>query len=97
MPQISVIVPIYRVEDCLRQCVDSVLGQSAADLEVILVDDGSPDGCAEICAEYAALDRRVKVIRQPNQGLAAARNFCAAAGLRPQRRGRRFCFPVRRG
>lgn len=74
MPQISVIVPIYRVEDCLRQCVDSVLGQSAADLEVILVDDGSPDGCAEICAEYAALDRRVKVIRQPNQGLAAARN-----------------------
>lgn len=69
----SVIVPVYKVEPYLRQCVDSILGQTCRDFELILVDDGSPDGCPAICDEYAALDRRVKVIHKPNGGLVSAR------------------------
>ena len=71
---ISVIVPIYKVEKYLRRCIDSILGQTYSDLEVILVDDGSPDGCPEICDEYEKKDPRVKVIHQKNGGLSAARN-----------------------
>lgn len=71
---ISVIVPVYKVEPYLRRCVDSVLAQTFADFELILVDDGSPDQCPAICDEYAAKDSRVKVIHQPNGGLSAARN-----------------------
>lgn len=74
MPQISVIVPVYKVEPYLRRCVDSILGQSFADFELILVDDGSPDGCPVICDEYAEKDARVVVIHQQNGGLSAARN-----------------------
>ena len=74
MPQISVIVPVYKVEPYLRRCVDSILGQSFFDLELILVDDGSPDSCPVICDEYAAKYERVHVIHQENRGLAAARN-----------------------
>ena len=74
MPKISVIVPVYRVEQYLRKCVDSVLGQIFKDFELILVDDGSPDSCGRICDEYAARDTRVKVIHQANGGLSAARN-----------------------
>jgi len=74
MPQISVIIPCYKVESYLGQCVDSVLNQSFADFELILVDDGSPDRCGEICDAYAEKDNRVVVIHQPNKGLAAARN-----------------------
>lgn len=73
-PKITVIVPIYKVERYLRQCVDSILGQDYGNLEVILVDDGSPDGCPAICDEYAANDRRVKVIHKANAGLGMARN-----------------------
>ena len=69
----SVIVPIYRVEPYLRQCVDSVLAQTYRDFELILVDDGSPDGCPAICDEYAVKDARVKVIHKPNGGLVSAR------------------------
>ena len=69
----SVIVPVYKVEPYLRQCVDSILGQTCRDFELILVDDGSPDRCPAICDEYAALDRRVKVIHKPNGGLVSAR------------------------
>ncbi len=72
-PYFSVIVPVYRVELYLRQCVDSVLDQTFRDFELILVDDGSPDGCGAICDEYAAQDRRVSVIHQENRGLAGAR------------------------
>ena len=71
---ISVIVPVYNVEKYLCQCVDSILGQTYRDLEVILVDDGSPDGCPRICDEYARKDGRVKVIHKKNGGLSDARN-----------------------
>ncbi len=74
MPQISVIVPVYKVEPFLHRCVDSILNQSFADFELILVDDGSPDNCGAICEEYAAKDPRVRVIHQKNGGLSAARN-----------------------
>lgn len=71
---ISVVVPVYRVEMYLHECVDSILNQTYRNLEVILVDDGSPDGCPEICDEYAAKDERVKVIHKKNGGLSDARN-----------------------
>lgn len=70
---ISVIVPIFKVETYLRECVDSVLGQSYNDYELILVDDGSPDGCPAICDEYATKDSRIKVVHKPNGGLVSAR------------------------
>ena len=69
----SVIVPVYNVEDYLPACIDSVLGQTFTDLELILVDDGSPDACPRICDEYAARDERIRVIHKPNGGLASAR------------------------
>lgn len=74
MPEISVVVPVYKVEDYLHRCVDSILGQTYADFELILVDDGSPDTCGAICDEYAARDSRIRVIHQENGGLSAARN-----------------------
>lgn len=79
---ITVIVPIYNVERHLRRCVDSILAQTFRDLEVILVDDGSTDGCPRICDGYAAADPRVRVIHQNNEGVSAARNagLDAAAG-----------------
>lgn len=69
----SVIVTVYKVEAYLRTCVDSVLAQTFGDFELILVDDGSPDGCPAICDEYAKTDERVKVIHQENKGVARAR------------------------
>ena len=77
-PKISVIVPVYKVESYLRKCLDSIVGQTYKNLEIVLVDDGSPDGCGAICDEYAARDRRIRVIHQENGGLSVARN----AGLR---------------
>lgn len=74
MPKISVIVPVYKVEDYLHRCVDSILNQSFSDFELILVDDGSPDNCGAICDEYAQKDSRVYVIHQQNAGVSAARN-----------------------
>lgn len=72
--RISVIVPVYKVEPYLRKCVDSILAQTYTNLEIILVDDGSPDSCGAICDEYAAKDNRVRVIHKPNGGLSDARN-----------------------
>lgn len=74
MPDISVIVPVYKVENFLHRCVDSILNQSFRNFELILVDDGSPDSCGEICEAYAAKDSRIHVIHQKNGGLSAARN-----------------------
>ena len=74
MPKISVIVPVYKVEQYLCRCIDSILGQTFSDFELILVDDGSPDNCGKICDEYAAKDERIHVIHQENGGLSAARN-----------------------
>ena len=74
MPEVSVIVPVYKVEPYLHQCVDSILNQTFTDFELILVDDGSPDNCGVICDEYAKRDNRVHVIHQKNGGPAAARN-----------------------
>lgn len=71
--KISVIVPIYRVEKYLEQCIDSIISQTYTNLEIILIDDGSDDHCPEICDEYAKKDRRIKVIHQRNQGQDAAR------------------------
>lgn len=73
-PLISVIVPIYNVECYLKTCIDSIVNQTYSNLEIILVDDGSPDKCPEICDEYEKNDSRVKVIHQDNGGLSAARN-----------------------
>lgn len=74
MPLISVIVPVYQVEAFLERCVNSLLNQSLREIEIILIDDGSPDKCGMICDRYAAQDARVRVIHQKNAGLSAARN-----------------------
>lgn len=74
-PLVSVIVPIYKVEAYLSQCVDSLLAQTYRNIEVILVDDGSPDGCGKICDEYAARDPRIRALHKDNGGLSDARNY----------------------
>jgi len=73
-PKISIIVPVYKVEPYLRKCLDSIVNQTYRNLEIILVDDGSPDNCPAICDEYAARDGRILVIHRQNGGLSAARN-----------------------
>lgn len=70
----SIIVPIYKVEEYLSSCIESILNQSFQDYEIILIDDGSPDLCPAICDEYARKDSRIRVIHQKNQGVSAARN-----------------------
>ena len=73
-PLVSVIVPIYNMEKYLRKCVDSIINQTYHNLEIILVDDGSPDQCPQICDEYAEKDSRIVVIHKKNGGLSSARN-----------------------
>ena len=72
--KISVIVPIYKVEEYLHRCIDSIINQTYTNLEIILVDDGSPDNCPMICDEYAKKDSRIRVIHKKNGGLSDARN-----------------------
>lgn len=87
MPEISVIVPVYRAEAYLPACIDSILNQTYGNFELILVDDGSPDSCGQICEEYAARDSRIRVLHQENQGQAAARNHAVETA-----QGRWLCF-----
>ena len=74
-PEISVIVPVYKVEQWLDRCVQSVLGQTFRNFEVLLIDDGSPDGCGDMCDSWARLDERIVAYHKPNGGLSDARNF----------------------
>lgn len=74
MPKVSIIIPVYRVENYLPECLDSIDKQTYRDFELILVDDGSPDSCGEMCEEYAKTRPNTKVIHQANAGLSAARN-----------------------
>lgn len=73
-PMVSIVIPVYKVEAYLRRCVNSVLSQTLTEWELILVDDGSPDNCPEICDYYAHHDSRIRVIHKQNGGLASARN-----------------------
>ena len=80
MANISVIVPVYKVEEFLSRCVDSILCQSYSDFEVILVDDGSPDRCGQMCEDYARQDSRIHVIHRktaacPPPGIPASTGF----------------------
>lgn len=84
---LSLIVPVYQTEALLPRCVDSILGQTCGDFELILVDDGSTDRCPAICDAYAARDPRVRVIHQPNGGVVSARNSGVGAA-----RGEYVCF-----
>lgn len=72
---ITIIIPIYNVEKYIHKCIDSIINQTYKNLEIILVDDGSPDNCGKICDEYAKKDRRIKVIHKENGGISDARNF----------------------
>ena len=73
-PLVSIIVPVYKVEKYLRTCIESVQTQTYTIWEMILVDDGSPDKCPQICDEFAARDKRIRVIHKENGGLSSARN-----------------------
>lgn len=86
-PIISVIVPVYKVEKYIRECIDSILAQTFHEIEIILVDDGSPDKSGRICDEFAQMDERVQVIHQNNRGLSCARN----AGIE-KAKGKYLCF-----
>ncbi len=71
---ISIIIPVFKVEKYLHSCIESVINQAYKDIEIILVDDGSPDNCGKICDEYACKDSRIKVIHKKNEGVSIARN-----------------------
>ena len=73
-PLISVIVPVYKTEKYLNKCIESIVNQTYENLEIILVDDGSPDNCPSICDSWAEKDKRIKVIHKENAGVSAARN-----------------------
>lgn len=87
MPKVSVIVPVYNVEKLLNRCIESILNQTYEDFELILVDDGSPDKCGEICDKFVEQDSRVKCIHKKNGGVSRARNI----GL-DIAKGRYICF-----
>lgn len=86
-PEISVIVPVYKVEKYLDRCVESIVNQTYRDFELILVDDGSPDNCPAMCDEWAQKDERIRVVHKKNGGLSSARN----AGMDVMR-GEYVCF-----
>lgn len=74
MPKVSIIVPVYKVEKYIRRCIESLQSQTLEDIEIILVDDGSPDSCGSICDQYAEKDKRIHVLHKANGGVSAARN-----------------------
>lgn len=74
LPKLSIIVPVYKVESFIEKCITSLQNQTYPNLEIILVDDGSPDNCPAICERYAESDSRIKVIHKQNGGLCSARN-----------------------
>lgn len=74
MAVISIIIPVYRAEKYLNTCIESVVSQTFTDIEILLVDDGSPDRCPQMCDQWAAKDDRIRVLHRPNRGAAAARN-----------------------
>ena len=74
MVLVSIVVPIYKVEKYLSRCVQSLLNQTLKDIEIILVDDGSPDKCPKMCENYLKVDKRIKVVHKVNGGLSSARN-----------------------
>ena len=87
IPEISIIVPVYKVEKYLDRCVRSIMNQSFSDFELLLVDDGSPDACPQKCDEWGLKDRRIKVIHKKNSGLSSARNAGIAMAS-----GKYICF-----
>lgn len=87
VPTVSVIVPVYKAEKYLSKCIDSILSQTYEGFELILIDDGSPDGCGKICDNYAKRDSRIKVIHKENGGVSSARN----AGIK-ESIGKYICF-----
>ena len=84
---ISIIVPIYDIEDCLPRCIESLMAQTYENIEILLINDGSPDNSGAICEAYTQRDPRVKYFYKPNGGLSSARNF----GL-DQVQGEYICF-----
>ena len=74
-PIVSIIIPVYRVEKYLDRCIKSVVNQTYKNLDIILVDDGSPDKCSEICDNWEKIDKRITVIHKENGGLSDARNI----------------------
>lgn len=75
IPLVSIIVPIYKVEKYLPTCIDSIISQTYKNIEILLVDDGSPDNCGRICDEYAVKDNRIHVFHEANKGVSVARNI----------------------
>ena len=86
-PRFSIIIPVYNVQDYLSKCLDSVLGQTMLDIEIVCVDDGSKDESSKILTQYSKVDERIKLIRKENGGLSSARN----AGLKVAQ-GEYICF-----
>ena len=74
MPKVSIVVPVYKAEKYLVRCVKSLSNQTLKDIEIILVDDGSPDNCGHMCDEFEKTDSRIKVVHKKNGGLSSARN-----------------------
>ena len=73
--KVSFVIPVYKVEKYLDECVQSILKQTYRDYEILLVDDGSPDLCPEMCDHWARVDDRIKTLHKPNGGLSDARNY----------------------
>lgn len=73
LPKVSIIIPVYKAESYLHRCIDSILAQTFADWELLLIDDGSPDRSGDICDEYAVKDKRIRVYHKKNGGVSSAR------------------------